>query len=282
MRALKITNTITNRDQKSLDRYLNDISNYDVLSPDEEVNLFKMVKQGDQAALNRIVHHNLRFVVSVAKQYQHMGLWLGDLISEGNIGLIKAAERFDPTRGFKFISYAVWWIRQSILAAINEKSRKIRLPINLKTTTAHILAKKAQIEQVKEREASTEELAAALNISEEKIKKCMDHYAKCKSLDAPLTEDAQNGLVDILADGSIPEPDHKLEVTESIKIQVESLMGQLDYREREVLTMYYGIGFESPKTLQEISDIMEVSRERVRQVRDRALKRLRSISKRGW
>ena len=195
MRALVITNTITRRDEKSLEKYFNEISRYGVLSPEEELDMFKRIKNNDEDALQKIVNHNLRFVVSVSKQYQGLGLSLGDLINEGNLGLIKAATRFDETKGFKFISYAVWWIRQSILQALNEKSRKIRLPLNHQSNVSKIIAKRTELLQKMEREPTMEELAEETGFSEDVVRKSLESYKKCRSLDAPVDEDSDTCLL---------------------------------------------------------------------------------------
>ena len=221
MRALKITTTITPRDQKSLDQYLNDISKYEVLTPEEEVRLFETYHAGDEDAFVKIVFHNLRFVVSVAKKYQHLGLSLGDLINEGNVGLIKAAHRFDVSKGFKFISYAVWWIRQSILQAINDKGRKIRIPLNLNAVQTKVQKKIDEIVQHEERHPSIEELADALDLKEEVVQRSLDHYRKCRSLDAPVTDDGEVSMVELLQDDSMQSPDYNLSEEESRKLQVK-------------------------------------------------------------
>lgn len=275
MRALKITNSITRRDEKSLEKYLNDISRYEVLTPEEELELFRQFRQGDESALHKIVRHNLRFVVSVGKQYQHLGLWLGDIVNEGNIGLIKAARRFDETKGFKFISYAVWWIRQSILQAVNEKSRKIRLPLNRYATISKVMTKLEEIQQEKGREPSISELAASLELSESEIQRSLESYKLCKSLDAPLEEGDDASLNNFLEDEKIPKPDYKLSVRESEKVEVQMMLNSLRPKEAMILEMYYGIGQKYPKTLGDISDILGLSKERTRQIRDRGIRKLR-------
>ncbi len=275
MRALKITNSITRRDEKSMEKYLTEISRYDVLSPEEELTLFQKLRNGNDQALQKIVNHNLRFVVSVAKQYQNLGLSLGDLINEGNIGLIKAAERFDETKGFKFISYAVWWIRQSILQAVNEKSRKIRVPMNVTGTSSKVRALMIEILQKEEREASIEELVEKTGLTKEAIKKSMDSYRKCQSLDAPVREDSDMSLTNVLEDDQINSPDHSMAVKESIRIEVEEMLKTLPDRQATILSMYFGIGEKHPSTLDDIADHIGVSRERVRQIRDRGLRKLR-------
>jgi len=275
MRALKITRSITRRDQKSLEKYLAEIAKYDILTPDQELDLFKRYRQGDSTALTKILRHNLRFVVSVAKQYQDMGMWLGDLINEGNIGMIKAAQRFDETKGFKFISYAVWWIRQSILQAINEKGRMIRLPLNVNSNTSKVMIKRFEILQRKEREPTTAELAKATGLSKEVVEKCMRSYAKCKSLDAPLTDDSEDSMVNLLEDSNIRKPDYDLAVKESQQQEVQHLINTLPPRQKTIIAMYFGIGQPRSSSLSDIADYFGLSRERVRQIKDRSLRKLR-------
>lgn len=279
MRALKITNSITRRDEKSMEKYLTEISRFEVLTPEQEVDLFRRIKQGDQQALEKIVNHNLRFVVSVAKQYQHIGLWLGDLINEGNIGLIKAAQRFDETRGFKFISYAVWWIRQSILQAVNEKSRKIRLPQNLKSAAAKVREARRSFMQHHEREPTYQELADATEFSLDLVKRSMETDKMVTSLDAPLTTEADASLENVLADKNLKRPDHQLSVVETQQKEVQQLLKTLPPRQAVVLSMYYGIGRSRNFSLSDIGDQIGVSRERVRQIKDRAVHRLRRRSR---
>ena len=275
MRALSITTSITRRDEKSLDKYLSEISKHEVLSPQEELKLFKEYKSGDEAAFSKILHHNLRFVVSVAKQYQDIGLKLGDLINEGNIGLIKAAQRFDETKGFKFISYAVWWIRQSILQAINEKGRSIRLPLNLNSISTKVKSKRDEILQRKEREPSINELAEATELPRKTVAKCLQTINKCRSLDAPIKEDSDQSLVNMMVDSSIPDPDFKLAIRESQHTEVQELLKLLPPRQARIISLYYGIGLRNALTLSDISEIFGLSRERVRQIRDRGLLKLR-------
>ncbi len=280
MRALKITTTITPRDQKSLDQYLNDISKYDVLTPEEEVRLFESYQSGDEDAFIKIVFHNLRFVVSVAKKYQHLGLSLGDLINEGNVGLIKAAHRFDVSKGFKFISYAVWWIRQSILQAINDKGRKIRIPLNLNAVQTKVQKKIDEIVQHEERNPSVEELADALDLKEDVVQRSLDHYRKCRSLDAPVTEDGEVSMVELLQDDSMVSPDHNLTEEESTKLQVQELLNSLPERQAVVISLYFGLGGSEAMTLESIGDHMGMTRERVRQIRDKGLRKMRGRAKR--
>lgn len=275
MRALVINHSITRRDAKSINDYLNDISKFDVLSPKEELELFKSLKAGDPNALTRIVNHNLRFVVSVAKQYHHKELSLGDLISEGNIGLVKAAERFDETKGFKFISYAVWWIRQSILKAINEKSRKIRLPVNMQSSITDIAKTSEAFYQTHEREPSMEELIELTGISEKNIRRAYESRSYCTSLDAPVASESDTSFGDLMADYSLDAPDFNLAVLESSEIKVQELLSDLTPREAQILSMYFGIGDQEAMTLQDIGEAIGITRERVRQMKASALTKLR-------
>lgn len=275
MRQLVITNSITRRDQKSLQRYLNDIAKHDVLTPDQELELFKRYKSGDEQAFNEILTHNLRFVVSVAKKYQHSGMWLGDLINEGNIGLIKAARRFDETKGFKFISYAVWWIRQSILQALNDRGRKIRIPLNQIAVSNKVRDAHVRFLQTEERQATIAELAEMTGISEEAIQRSEKFYKRCSSLDAPLSDESETTVGDLMEDKNTHRPDHKLAVRESQREEVKQLLSQLKPREAQVVSMYYGIGRKFPSTLNDISDLMGISRERIRQIRDKGVRKLR-------
>ena len=279
MRALVITSSITPREQKSVERYLQELSRYEVLTPEEEVALFNSYRGGDEDAFSKIVSHNLRFVVSVSKKYQNMGLGLADLINEGNVGLIKAAQRFDISKGFKFISYAVWWIRQSILQALNNKGRKIRVPLNVKASMSKVRAQMIEIGQREEREPTVEELADATGLKQQEVRKCMKHYDKCQSLDRPLGDESFTTLGDVLEDGNIHQPDHQLAVVETQKTDVSRLLGRLKEREATVLSMYYGIDRKRPLRLSDIADQVGVSRERVRQIKDRAISKLRSRSK---
>jgi RNA polymerase primary sigma factor len=275
VRALKITQSITRRDQKSLEKYLAEISRYEVLTPEQEVELFRRIENGDEAAIDKIVRHNLRFVVSVAKQYQHLGLWLGDLVNEGNIGLMKAARRFDVSRGFKFISYAVWWIRQAILQAINEKALKIRVPGNLKNINSKVRDARSRFLQEFEREPTIEELAELTEISPSQIEKSIETYRKCSSLDAPLTSESDDTLVAVLEDQNMRKPDHNLAVRHTQQTEVRQLLELLPPRQAKVLSMYYGIGQKRAYSLDDISDLLGVSRERTRQIRDKGIRRLR-------
>ena len=278
MRQLKITHSITNRDIKSLDKYLQDICSEELLSPEEEVQLAQRIKQGDQAALDRLTKANLRFVVSVAKQYQNQGLSLPDLINEGNVGLIKAAKRFDETRGFKFISYAVWWIRQSILQAIAENSRIVRLPSNQLGALNKLKKEISKLEQQLERPPSEEELAEMLDIPEDKIKAIMGISGRHVSIDAPLASDEDVNFVDVLPNEDTPPTDDKL-MQESLSQEIERCLSTLTEIEREVIRMYFGIGQPHPLSLDEIAMKFNLTRERVRQIKEKGIKRLKTSSK---
>lgn len=260
----------------SIEKYLNEVSKYDVLTPEEELRLFRRYKDGDEIAFQRIIRSNLRFVISVAKQYQHTGLSLDDLINEGNIGLIKAAQRFDETRGFKFISYAVWWIRQSILQAIGEKSKKIRLPANYQSRIQEVVRTRNELYQELEREPSLSEIAAVTDLKESDIENCLRDVKYCKSLNEPVGEDEDSAsLEEMLPDSILPSPDAELVGTESLRIELSELLGALAPREAEILSMYFGLGRKQPLSLQDISDYLDLSRERVRQIKDRALRKLK-------
>ena len=278
MRQLKITHSITNRDIKSLDKYLQDICSEELLTPEQEVQLAQRIKQGDQEALERLTKANLRFVVSVAKQYQNQGLSLPDLINEGNVGLIKAAKRFDETRGFKFISYAVWWIRQSILQAIAENSRIVRLPSNQLGALNKLKKEISKLEQQLERPPSEEELAEMLDIPEDKIKAIMGISGRHVSIDAPLASDEDVNFVDVLPNEDTPPTDDKL-MQESLSQEIERSLSTLTEYEREVIKMYFGIGLPHPLSLDEIAMKFNLTRERVRQIKEKGIKRLKSSSK---
>ncbi len=278
MRQLKITHSITNRDIKSLDKYLQDICSEELLTPEEEVQLAQRIKNGDQAALDRLTKANLRFVVSVAKQYQNQGLSLPDLINEGNVGLIKAAKRFDETRGFKFISYAVWWIRQSILQAIAENSRIVRLPSNQLGALNKLKKEISKLEQELERPPSEEELAELLDIPEDKIKSILGISGRHISIDAPLVADEDVNFVDVLPNEDTPPTDSAL-MQESLSQEIERSLSTLTEYEREVIKMYFGIGLPHPLSLDEIAMKFGLTRERVRQIKEKGIKRLRVSSK---
>ncbi len=279
MRQLKISKQITNRESQSLDKYLQEIGKVELLTPDEEVELARRIKQGDQVALEKLTKANLRFVVSVAKQYQNQGLSLGDLINEGNLGLIKAAKRFDETRGFKFISYAVWWIRQSILQALAEQSRIVRLPLNRVGALNKIGKAFSRLEQEFEREPSAEEIAEVLeNMSEDEIADTLKISGRHVSVDAPFVQGEENRLLDVLENDAEPNPDNTL-INESLSKEVERALSTLTQREAEVIRLYFGIGVEHSLTLEEIGEKFDLTRERVRQIKEKAIRRLRHTSR---
>lgn len=276
MRQLKISTSITTRSE-TLDKYLQDISRQPMISVNEEVELAQRIRQGDRAALEKLTLANLRFVVSVAKQYQNQGMSLSDLINEGNIGLLKAAEKFDETRGFKFISYAVWWIRQSILQALAEQSRNIRLPLNQVGLLNKISKESAQFEQRYERRPTSEELSDILDIPAEKIDEALNHSGSSLSIDAPFEEGESNSLLDVLPSSATPTTDKSL-MNESLATEIDRALSTLTDREKEILQMLFGIGCQE-MTLEEIGDHFGLTRERVRQVKEKALRRLRSTSR---
>ena len=278
MRQLKITKSITNRESKSLDKYLSDISREEMITAEQEVELAKRIKQGDQRALEKMVRANLRFVVSVSKQYQNQGLSLPDLINEGNLGLIKAAGRFDETRGFKFISYAVWWIRQSILQALAEQSRIVRLPLNQVGSLNKINKTFSQLEQEFERAPSMDEIADKLELTRNKVKETMKVGGRHVSMDAPFKEGEDHGLIDVLPNNDVPDTDNDL-VRESLRMEIERSLKSLSERERDVIMLYYGIGAKHEHTLDEIGDKFDLTRERVRQLKEKAIRRLRQHSR---
>ena len=267
------------RQQRMLDQYLQEIGQIPLLKPAEEVDLAQRIKQGDQEALHKLTRANLRFVVSVAKKYQGQGLTLADLINEGNYGLIKAAQRFDETRGFKFISYAVWWIRQAILQALAEQSRVVRLPLNRIGTISKIRKIGSKLSQRHERTATIEELADELEIDVEKVREAMQHTGRHLSMDAPFNDDDDNSLLDVLPDGDEIAPDEVL-LGESLKIDIERALGGLHEREAEITRLYFGIGREHPLTLEEIGQHFNLTRERVRQIKEKALRKLRQRHRR--
>lgn len=277
MRQLKITKSITNRNSDSLEKYLHDIGKEELITPEEEVELAGRIRQGDQEALEKLTKANLRFVVSVAKQYQHQGLSLPDLINEGNLGLIKAAQKFDETKGFKFISYAVWWIRQCILQALAEQSRIVRLPLNKIGALNKMNKTFSQLEQEHEREPSADELAEALDIPKEKIYSTMELSGRHMSVDAPFQEGEDNSLLDVLSNPENPSTDHSL-MEESLKQEIERTLNTLPEKERKVIRSFYGIG-KKPMSLEEIGDSIGISRERTRQIKEKAIKHLRQRAK---
>ncbi|MFT4856449.1 MAG: RNA polymerase primary sigma factor [Algoriphagus sp.] len=278
MRQLKISKQITNRESQSLDKYLQEIGKVDLLTADEEVVLAKRIREGDQLALEKLTKANLRFVVSVAKQYQNQGLSLGDLINEGNLGLIKAAQRFDETRGFKFISYAVWWIRQSILQALAEQSRIVRLPLNRVGSLNKISKTFSELEQKFEREPSPEELAEVLEITANEVVDTMKISGRHVSMDAPFVQGEENSLLDVLENDGDEKPDDGL-MKDSLRKEVQRALSTLTQREADVITLYFGLNGEHAMTLEEIGEKFNLTRERVRQIKEKAIRRLRHTSR---
>jgi len=278
MRQLKITKQVTNRETASLDKYLQEIGKVDLITADEEVELAQRIKAGDQRALEQLTKANLRFVVSVSKQYQNQGLTLPDLINEGNLGLIKAAKRFDETRGFKFISYAVWWIRQSILQALAEQSRIVRLPLNKIGSINKINKAFAFLEQANERPPSAEEIAKELDMTISDVKESMKNAGRHVSMDAPLVEGEDSNLYDVLRSGESPNPDRDL-LHESLKTEIERALETLTPREADVIRLYFGLANQQPMTLEEIGETFELTRERVRQIKEKAVRRLKHASR---
>lgn len=279
MRQLKITQSITNRESQSLERYFNEINKVDLLTPEEEVELAKRIRQGDQAALEKLTKANLRFVVSVAKQYQNRNLSLNDLINEGNLGLVKAAQRFDETRGFKFISYAVWWIRQSIMQALAEQSRIVRLPLNRTGALNKINKAFAELEQQYEREPTPEELEDILDMDYNEITSTMRTGTKQVSMDAPFQDGESNSLLDVLENKDIASTDKDMVYTHSLEIETDRALQSLTERERQVIRMFFGIGCNHPMSLEQIGEILDLTRERVRQIKEKAIKKLRTNSR---
>ena len=280
MRQLKITQSITNRrESHTLEKYFTEVSNVPMITPDEEVELAKRIREGDELALEKLVKSNLRFVVSVAKQYQNRSLPLNDLINEGNLGLIKAAKKFDETKGFKFISYAVWWIRQSIMQALAEQSRIVRLPMNKSGAINQIRRAYAQLEQHFEREPTEEELAEILDMKPNEVRNTLGAEVKQMSMDAPFGEDESGSLLDVLENKTISATDANLVFNDSLKVETMRALSTLTAREREVIMMSFGIGYDNPFTLEEIGDAMGLTRERVRQIREKALQKLREPGK---
>jgi len=277
MRQLKITQSITNRESQSLDKYLHEIGKVDLITAEEEVVLAQRIREGDQVALEKLTKTNLRFVVSVAKQYQNQGLTLGDLINEGNLGLIKAAKRFDETKGFKFISYAVWWIRQSILQAIAEQSRIVRLPLNQVGSLSKISKAFSKLEQEYEREPSPEELADILETTVDKVSDTLSNSGRHVSMDAPFVQGEENTLLDVLENAD-PDTDSIL-IDESLSEEIKRSLATLTEREREIIVLFFGLGTNHQLSLEEIGEKFSLTRERVRQIKDKALQRLRHTSR---
>jgi RNA polymerase primary sigma factor len=278
MRQLKITKQVTNRETASLDKYLQEIGKVDLITAEEEVELAQKIKAGNQFALEKLTKANLRFVVSVAKQYQNQGLTLPDLINEGNLGLIKAAQRFDETRGFKFISYAVWWIRQSILQALAEQSRIVRLPLNKIGSINKINKTYAFLEQAHERAPSAEEIAKELDMTISDVKESLKNSGRHVSMDAPLVEGEDSNLYDVLNSGESPNPD-KLLLHESLRTEIERALETLTPREADVVRLYFGLGSQHAMTLEEIGETFDLTRERVRQIKEKAIRRLKHTSR---
>lgn len=276
MRQLKITKSITNRESQSLEKYLQEIGKVELITAEEEVKLARLIKQGDQRALDRLTKANLRFVVSVSKQYQNQGLSLPDLINEGNLGLIKAAQRFDETRGFKFISYAVWWIRQSILQSLAEQARIVRLPLNKVGLTNRIQKAYSLLEQQLEREPSTEELAESLDMDLEEVAASLGISARHVSMDTPLSEGEEGTLLDILTNPNAEKTDGDLDHTQSLKTEIERSLTALTERQKEVICYFFGIGVDHPMSLEDIGEKYSLTRERVRQIKDKAITKLKT------
>ena len=279
MRQLKITKSITNRESQSLEKYLQEIGKVELISPEEEVKLAIRIKHGDQAALEKLTKANLRFVVSVAKQYQNQGLTLPDLINEGNLGLIKAAQRFDETRGFKFISYAVWWIRQSILQALAEQSRIVRLPLNKVGLTNRISKAFSKLEQEFEREPTPEELAILLDMDVEEIAATLGVAARHVSMDQPLSDGEDNTLIDVLVNNNAVSTDNELVFKASLKTEIDRSLSTLTERQKDVIRFFFGIGVDHALSLEDIGEHFNLTRERVRQIKDKAITKLRTTSR---
>ncbi len=278
MRQLKISKSITNRETASLDKYLQDIGREELITAEEEVELARRIKSGDQEALEKLIKANLRFVVSVAKQYQNQGLSLPDLINEGNLGLIKAAQRFDETRGFKFISYAVWWIRQSILQALAEQSRLVRLPLNQVGSLNKIKKATSKLEQEFERPPSLDEIAESLELPEHKIDKAMKITTRYISVDAPISQDDDMKFLDVFVSEDLPKTDSNL-MRESLNKEIQRSLSTLTEKERDVINLYYGIGMNHGLTLEEIGAKFNLTRERVRQIKEKAIRRLKHTAR---
>jgi RNA polymerase primary sigma factor len=278
MRQLKITKQVTNRDTPSLDKYLQEIGKVELITPEDEVNLARRIKSGDREALARLVKANLRFVVSVAKQYQNQGMTLPDLINEGNLGLMKAAQRFDETRGFKFISYAVWWIRQAILQSLAEQARIVRLPVNKIGSINRINRAFAKLEQEYEREPSSQEIAELLEMAPDEVKDALKTNGRTVSMDAPISSEEDNTMYDVIQNADAPSPDRTL-INESLSYEIERALSTLSQREAKVLKLYFGINLKHPFTLEEIGEELSLTRERVRQIKEKAIKRIQHTTR---
>jgi RNA polymerase primary sigma factor len=278
MRSLKISKSITNRESESLEKYLQEIGRVDMITAEEEVELAKLIKDGDQKALDKLTKANLRFVVSVAKQYQNQGLTLPDLINEGNLGLIKAAQRFDETRGFKFISYGVWWIRQSIMQALAEQSRIVRLPLNKVGLTNRISRTYSQLEQEFERAPTIEEIAEVLNIDIEEVSATMRMASRHVSMDSPLSDGEENTLIDVLVNGNAESADKQIMFNDSLRQEIQRSLTLLTPRQKEVICCFYGIGVDEPVSLEDLGLKYDLTRERVRQIKDKALEKLKTFT----
>lgn len=278
MRQLKITKQVTNRESPSLDKYLHEIGKVPLITAEEEVTLAKKIKKGDEEALSKLIKSNLRFVVSVSKQYQNQGLTLPDLINEGNLGLIKAAQRFDETRGFKFISYAVWWIRQAILQALAEQSRIVRLPLNKIGSINKVNSAFAKLEQEFQREPTAHEIADILDMAPKDVREAMKTNSRHLSMDAPLVSEEENTLYDVMLSSDSSSPDSNL-LDESLQREISRLLSTLSARESDIIKLYYGLGGEPPYSLEEIGKLFSLTRERVRQIKEKAIKRLKLTSR---
>jgi RNA polymerase primary sigma factor len=278
MRQLKIIKQVTNRDTPSLDKYLHEIGKEELITAEEEVELARLIKKGDGEALDKLIKANLRFVVSVSKQYQNQGLSLPDLINEGNLGLIKAAQRFDETRGFKFISYAVWWIRQSILQALAEQARIVRLPLNKIGSINKINRTFSQLEQVFEREPSVQEIAQALEMAPDEVKESLKSSGRHVSMDAPITTEEEGSMYDVMTNKDTPSPDKGL-INDSLRKEIERALSTLTHREANIIRLYFGLNGKHAHTLEEMGEEFNLTRERVRQIKEKAIKRLKNATR---
>jgi RNA polymerase primary sigma factor len=279
MRQLKISQTITTRENQSLEKYFNDVNKIEMITSEEEAELSQRIQQGDKAALDKLVNANLRFVVSVAKQYQNRNLTLNDLINEGNIGLIRAAEKFDHTRGFKFISYAVWWIRQAIMQAIAENSRMVRMPLNRVSTLNKIKRAASGLEQDLHREPTDEELSEILDMELGEVKKTLEGNMRQLSVSAPFSSDGDGSLLDVLEDENLEETDRVVNYTDSLQYETQRSLGMLREKDSNILRMFFGIGRENPMSLEQISEELGLTRERVRQLKEKSLRELRAVGR---